>query len=239
VLDFLEHLHKHHLRACNTFPNETHHDDDSSWTCLGIRKELRLIDYSCFAEGLSFQIDYKQDVNTDHRSMHTSIPLAVHGAATQEMIVRYKKHTRRQSNKFWRPTSDVTAASFSRKLKDLLINSITLSLWHEGLTSLVRDTPAETRSNTRPKKTEKPQNLRDVKQIRDEAVTPLGQTLAGKAVMKLERKYRDNCRKQTADWESLFGQRIDKRGFADCKPRHEEHVFSNTKDKEASGCIQN
>jgi ABC-type transporter MlaC component len=133
----------------------------------------------------------------------------------------------------------VTAASFSRKLKDLLINSITLSLCQEGLTSLVRDTPAETSSNIRPKKQEKPQNLKDAEQIRDEAVTPLGQTLAGKAVMKLERQYRANCRKQTADWESLFGQRIDKRGSAHCKPRHEEHVFSNTKDKEASGCIQN
>ena len=53
-LDFLEHLHKHGLRACNTWPFEEHVDRDSSWTCMGTRKELRVIDYICFEDSLPF-----------------------------------------------------------------------------------------------------------------------------------------------------------------------------------------
>ena len=81
ALDFLEHMHKHGLRACNTWPTEAHKDHGSSWTCMGTRKELRLIDYICFGDALPYQVCYKEDVNTDHRAIHTSIPLAHEGAA--------------------------------------------------------------------------------------------------------------------------------------------------------------
>ena len=81
ALDFLEHMHSHGLRACNTWPTETHRDHGSSWTCMGTRKELRLIDYICFETALPYQVCYKEDVNTDHRAIHTSIPLASAGAA--------------------------------------------------------------------------------------------------------------------------------------------------------------
>ena len=47
---------------------------------MGTRKELRLIDYICFGTALPYKVCYKEDVNTDHRAIHTWIPLAPVGA---------------------------------------------------------------------------------------------------------------------------------------------------------------
>jgi hypothetical protein len=97
---------------------------------LGTRNELRLIDHICFAEDLPFRVCYKQAVNTDHRSIHTSIPLAVPGAALQHLTVRSKKKKRKKSKKFWKPITDATAAAFCRRLEDLSTTSMTLASFH-------------------------------------------------------------------------------------------------------------
>ena len=109
ALDFLEHMHKHGVRACNTWPTEAHRDHGSSWTCMGTRKELRLIDYICFETALPYQVCYKEDVNTDHRAIHTSIPLAPVGAVTDHVKCFSRKKRRKESLKHWTRSSEAIA----------------------------------------------------------------------------------------------------------------------------------
>jgi hypothetical protein len=234
--DFLEHLHKHGLRACNTFPTERHPEHNKSWACLGTRKELRLIDYSCFNEDLPFKVCYKEDVNTDHRTIHTAIPLAPADALCKHMTVKTTRTRRKKSKKYGKPDTDVTAEAFRRKLENLSESSSGLESFHTGLTSLVQDTSASTRGHSKPKRPAKSEALVKAEKLVEDATTPLGSVLAARRMMKLRRADEDNFRKLMA--EALFGQRTDRKAHKDAKPRHEDHVFSSNSPEAATECIR-
>jgi hypothetical protein len=56
--------------------------------------------------------------------------------------------------------------------------------------------------------------------------------------MKLNRAREDHHRKAMADWEALFGQRIERRAHKAARPRHEEHIFSTNAPEAATECIR-
>ena len=229
---------KHGLRACNTWPTEAHKDHGSSWTCMGTRKELRLIDYICFGDVLPYQVCYKEDVNTDHRAIHTSIPLAHEGAAIDHVTFHSRKVRRKKSLKHWTPSSEAVAETFRRNIDALSKKSRNLESFHHGLASLVQGTSAKTMGNSKPKRPPKTAELERAEKMVDDATTPLGSVTAARRVMRLKRGEDDHFRKITADWEALYGQRKDKQMQRVQKPRHEEHVFSSNAPEAASECIR-
>jgi hypothetical protein len=237
-LDFLEHMHKHGLRACNTFPTERHSEHDKSWTCLGTRKQLRLIDYICFNEDLLFKVCHKEDINTDHRAIHTAIPFAPADALCKHMTIKATRKRRKKSKKCWKPVTDLTAEAFNRKLEYLSESSPSLESFHSRLTSLVQDTLASTRGDSRPKRPAKSEALVQAEKLVEDAVDPLGSVLAARRMMKLRRADEDNFRKIIADWEALLGQRTDKKAHQDAKPRHNDHVFSSNSPEASAECIR-
>ena len=231
-------MHKHGVRACNTWPTEAHRDHGSSWTCMGTRKELRLIDYICFETALPYQVCYKEDVNTDHRAIHTSIPLAPVGAVTDHVKCFSRKKRRKESLKHWTRSSEAIAEQIRGSIDALSRESHTLGSFHYGLASLVQDTSAKTKGNSRPKRPPKSVELERAEQMVKEATTPMGSAVAARRVMRLKRGEDNRFRKITADWEALFGQQKDKQTQRIQAPRHEEQIFSLNAPVAASECIR-
>ena len=97
AIELLEHLHENNFRAINTWPCESHATRDEAWTCLGARGEQRLIDYICFEETLPYRVCHKEDVNTDHRAIHTAIPLAQEADLIQHVTFIKEKKRRRKT----------------------------------------------------------------------------------------------------------------------------------------------
>jgi hypothetical protein len=106
------------------------------------------------------------------------------------------------------------------------------------LTSLVQDTSATTRANSRPKRPPKSAALEKAEQLVDEAKNPMESVLAARRVMRLTRAREDHYEKNLADWDALCGQKADKRAHKAEPPRHADHVFSTNAPEAAEACIQ-
>ena len=210
AIDFLEHLHENKLRAIHTWPCEEHATRDNAWTWLGARGEQRLIDYICYEEALPYRVCYKEDVNTDHRAIHTAIPLAQEADLIQHMTFTREKKEKNKSHKHWAPSTEAAAAKFRDNVDLVSGRSATLKTLQEELVSLIQGTPSRTKGNSRPVRPEKTAEQTAADKMVEGARTPLGSVYAARRVMKLKRAANNQFQQIVRDWEALYGQRKDK-----------------------------
>ena len=239
AIDLLEHLRENKLRAINTWPCEAHATRDNAWTCLGARGEQRLIDYICYEEALPYRVCYKEDVNTDHRAIHTAIQLAQEADLIQHVtFIKEKKRRRTKSKKHWAPSTEAAATTFRGNVELLSGRSATLKTFQEGMVSLIQGTPSRTKGNSRPIRPQKTAEQTAAERMVEEAQTPLGSVYAARRVMKLKRAANNQFQKIVRDWEALYGQRKDKLTQKVQTPRHHDHIFSTSAPEAAGECIR-
>ena len=124
---------------------------------------------------MPYRVCYKEDVNTDHRAIHTAIPLAQEADLIQHMtFTREKKKKRTKSHKHWAPSTEAATAKFRDNVDLVSGRSATLKTLQEELVSLIQGTPSHTKGNSRPIRPEKTAEQTAADKMVEEAKTPLG-----------------------------------------------------------------